>query len=69
MNGGSTYYHRDDIAQLFEDWPDPNWLLQSVNSDIKVDTYLAGARTMGLVDKLTTGPLQRSMEMQIMSLN
>ena len=54
MNSGSTYHHRDDIAQFLEGWPDPNRLLQSMNSDIKVDTYLAGAGAMGLVDKLIT---------------
>ena len=61
VNGDSTYYHRDDIAQLLEGWPDPNRLLQSVNSDI-FGTYLAGARAMRLVDKLITGPLWRPME-------
>ncbi len=58
-DGGAVYYHRDDIEEFLDSWPNPNQLLQSIKYDIKEQIYLAGLKALGIVDKLITGPLWR----------
>ena len=62
-DGGAVYYISDLILQfLTEVWQSPNLLLQAVLADAKVNEYQAGARALGLVSKLVTGPLWRITE-------
>ena len=60
MTGGLT--HADMKTFFCEAWQTPNQLLRAVLCDIQVLEYLAGCRTLGLINKAITGPLWRILE-------
>jgi hypothetical protein len=43
-------------------WPNPNNLLAAVRDDLATDVHLTGVQTLGILDKLMTGPLWRILE-------
>ena len=53
------FYHKDHIDDFIKKWPAPNRLLQAVGKDVKEKIYLAGARALGIIDKICTGPFYR----------
>ena len=46
----------------------PNQLLRAVLADVKVLEYIAGCKSLGLVNKIVTGPLWRVLESQDISI-
>ena len=50
-NGAAVHYHQPDIDSFFEDFPNPNQLLQSVSFDSRQKVFLAGARAYGIIAK------------------
>ena len=58
----AVYFHKNDILDILKDWPEPNGLLKSVLFDIKAKVFLAGARAMGIFDKLVTAPFWKLLE-------
>jgi len=59
---GSVYHHRNDIREFLDLWGEQNDILRSVSFDIREPLYLDGIRSLGLLDKLVTGPLWRLIE-------
>ena len=57
-DAGAVFYHAGDIKDILLKWPNPNKLLKSIVFDIQEKVYLAGVRALGIVHKLSTGPLQ-----------
>ena len=57
-NGGAAYYLHKTCLKFFDNNDDNN-LLKAVCQDLKVDSYIAGCRALGLVNKFLTGPLWR----------
>ncbi|CAC5402827.1 unnamed protein product [Mytilus coruscus] len=55
---------RNDILELLQDYPEPNGLLRSVLFDIKAKVFIAGARAMGMLDKLITAPFWKILEQE-----
>ena len=45
-----------------------NCLLQAVLSDLQVSHFLAGARALGIIDKVITGPFWRHLESSTVSV-
>ncbi|VDI77284.1 Hypothetical predicted protein [Mytilus galloprovincialis] len=60
----AVYFHRNDILELLQDYPEPNGLLKSVLFDIKAKVFIAGARAMGMLDKLVTAPFWKILEQE-----
>jgi E1A/CREB-binding protein len=59
---GCTFYNISDICDFLQKWSEPNELLRSISFDTRKYLYLAGARALGLIDKLVTRPLWRIIE-------
>lgn len=57
-DAAAVYYHRKDITEFLDAWPNPNGLLKAVAFDVKQHVFLAGVRALGMVHKLVTEPLQ-----------
>ena len=58
----AVYFHKNDILDILKDWPEPNGLLKYVLFDIKANLFLAGARAMGIFDKLVTAQFWKLLE-------
>ena len=61
-DSAALYFHRDDVLDFLNHWPNPNMLLKAVHNDIKNKSFLAGVRALGIIDKIITGPLWRRIE-------
>ena len=57
-DAAAVYYHREDIKDMLQSWPNPNLLLKSVLFDISEKVFIAGVRAAGIIQKLATGPFQ-----------
>lgn len=57
-DAAAVYYHRKDITEFLDAWPNPNGLLKAVTFDVTQHVFLAGVRALGMVHKLVTEPLQ-----------
>ena len=57
-NGGAAYYLHKTCINFFAN-NDENNLLKAVSQDLKVESFIAGCRALGLVNKFLTGPLWR----------
>lgn len=57
-DAAAVYYHRKDITEFLNAWPNPNGLLKAVAFDIRQNVFLAGVRALGMMHKLVTEPLQ-----------
>ena len=64
-NATAAYYHIEHIAEFLGKWSDANRLLKSVDADLPCEVYLAGARALGIIDKIITAPLWRLLESSI----
>lgn len=67
-NGARVYTLRNNyyiIDFLKTVWGTPNRLLKAVLEDISEDDYIAGCKSLGLIDKLITGPLWRILESDV----
>ncbi|VDI51116.1 Hypothetical predicted protein [Mytilus galloprovincialis] len=60
----AVYFHRNDVLELLQDYPEPNGLLKSVLFDIKAKVFIAGSRAMGMLDKLVTAPFWKILEQE-----
>ena len=59
-NAAGTYFLESDLKVFFDGvWKD-NKLLSAVHQDLQVSSYMAACRALGMIDKLVTGPLWRS---------
>jgi hypothetical protein len=61
-DSAALYHHRQHLREFLSTWPNPNNLISAVLSDLSDDVNLAGARALGIIDKLITGPLWRILE-------
>ena len=61
-NGAGVYFHKQNFADFFEVHGTPNRLLRAVKEDLSEIAHIAGARALGIIDKLVTGPLWRLVE-------
>ena len=57
-DAAAVYYHREDIKDMLQSWPNPNLLLKSVLFDISEKVFIAGVRAAGIIQKLATGSFQ-----------
>ena len=62
FDGGALYSHKDDVRNFLESLSDQNSLLESIGFDINEPAFLAGARALGIIDKIITGPYWRLLE-------
>ena len=62
FDGGALYHHKDDVRNFLESLSDQNSLLESIGFDINEPAFLAGARALGIIDKIITGPYWRLLE-------
>lgn len=58
-DGGAAYYHLSEIKSFLDQWPNPNRFLQGIKEDISKRHVVAGMRSLGIIDKLITGPFWR----------
>ena len=61
-DAGALYYHWDDLYELLTSWPSPNRLLLAMKEDMDNEVHKAGVRSLGIIDKLITGPFWRLIE-------
>ena len=61
-DAAGVYYLRDYIFEFFQTQDTTNRLLRSVEADLCVPELIAGCKALGLIDKLVTGPLWRTLE-------
>ena len=61
-DAAGVYYLRDYIFEFFQTCDTTNRLLRSVKADLCVPELIAGCKALGLIDKLVTGPLWRTLE-------
>ena len=61
-NGARVYYLHQHMADFLKSWGTSNRLLRAVLEDVSSVTYVAGSKTLGLIDKHITGPLWRILE-------
>lgn len=64
-NATAAFYHREHFSEFLRKWPDANRLLKSVDFDLNCEVYLAGAKALGIVDKIITAPLWRLLESSV----
>ena len=61
--GGAVYHHRNNLKDFLQNTQDSeNFLLTSIAADIENKIYLAGFRSLGIFNKLVSGPLFRLLE-------
>ena len=58
--GGVYYYQKDNIVDFLLSQDSGNFLLQSVREGIDDVVFLACSRALGIIEKLISGPLFRS---------
>ena len=63
LDSGLVFFYAQDICYFLDKvHGTPNGLLRSVFADCKCDEFLAGAKALGLLEKLITTPLWRLIE-------
>ena len=60
-NAADIYYLYDHLVDFFDHIELENRLLVAVHWDLKLLAYKVGCRAFGLIEKLVTGPLWRTM--------
>ena len=58
--GGVYYYHKDSIVDFLLSQDSENFLLQSIREGIDDVVFLACSRALGIIEKLISDPLFRS---------
>ena len=61
-NSAGVYYLLYDLLPFAEEHKTDNRLFAAINADLNVLSYQAGARALGIVSKMVTGPLWRYLE-------
>jgi E1A/CREB-binding protein len=61
-NGAGVHFLQPCLKEFFSEVKDENLLMKAVNADLNVEQYLAGARALGVIDKVLTTPLWRVIE-------
>ncbi|XP_065656137.1 uncharacterized protein LOC136081830 [Hydra vulgaris] len=61
-NAAALYYHKDSIPEFLNAWPNSNNLLKAIKEDITNLVFIAEVCTLGIIDKLLTGPMWRIIE-------
>lgn len=61
-NAAGVYYLLNDLLSFAEDHKSDNKLFSAVNADLNILSFQAGARALGIVSKMVTGPMWRYME-------
>ncbi|XP_071124318.1 uncharacterized protein [Mytilus edulis] len=61
-NAAGVYYLLNDLLAFAEEHKADNRLFTAVNADLSVLCFQAGARALGIVSKMVTGPMWRFME-------
>ena len=59
FNGGAVYFHHNHFKDFINSKPSANRLLMAVLEDSNNEVFLAGARALGIISKLITGPYFR----------
>ncbi|XP_052088201.1 uncharacterized protein LOC127725313 [Mytilus californianus] len=61
-NAAGVYYLLNDLLSFAEEHKIDNRLFTAVNADLRILSFQAGARALGIVSKMVTGPMWRFME-------
>ncbi|CAG2205351.1 unnamed protein product [Mytilus edulis] len=61
-NAAGVYYLLNDLLAFAEEHKADNRLFTAVNADLSILSFQAGARALGIVSKMVTGPMWRFME-------
>ncbi|CAC5425668.1 unnamed protein product [Mytilus coruscus] len=61
-NAAGVYYLLNDLLSFAEEHKTDNRLFTAVNADLSILSFQAGARALGIVSKMVTGPMWRFME-------
>ena len=69
--GGAFYFHRENIIEFLKSMESENLLMSSVKQDVNEIVFSVSTRTLGIMEKLVTGPLFRrlSQSAHIFDLN
>ena len=59
---GAVYFRHFVLKNFLSTLDSENFLQQSINADINDKVYVSGFRALGIVNKLTSGPLFRLVE-------
>ena len=58
----ALFFHKDDIDELLQGWPDPNRLVKVVKEDLTIPIPVVGIWVLRIIDKLITMPYWRLIE-------
>ncbi|XP_071854271.1 uncharacterized protein [Apostichopus japonicus] len=61
-NGAGVYHLYKHLLVFFNRHKSENKLMLAVAADLEVPQYIAGVKSLGIIDKVITGPLWRAME-------
>ena len=64
-NAARIFYLKDKMLDFLKVWGVQNQLLKAVENDLHNEHYIAGCKSLGLIDKLITGPLWRLLESSV----
>ncbi len=59
VNGGAVFYHQAHMKGFVMQLSERNNLMKAVYEDAENSVFVAGARALGIIGKLITGPLMR----------
>ncbi len=59
VNGGAVFYHQAHMKGFIMQLSERNNLMKAVYEDAENSVFVAGARALGIIGKLITGPLMR----------
>nr|XP_054753364.1 uncharacterized protein LOC129259117 [Lytechinus pictus] len=59
-NAAGVAYLLPELLEFFDKHKDDNELMKGVHADLVIKQFIAGARALGLIDKVVTGPLWRT---------
>ena len=57
--GSAFYFHRENIIEFLKSMESENFLMSSVKQDANEIVFNASTRSLGIIEKLVTGPLFR----------
>ena len=59
LNGGAVFYHQAHMKGFIMQLSERSNSMKAVFEDVENSVYIAGARALGIIGKLITGPLRR----------
>ena len=57
--GGAFYFHRENIIEFLKSMESEKFLMSSVKQDANEIVFYGSTRSLGIIEKLVTGPLFR----------